>query len=109
MNSSQERPRRRLQFSLRTLFVVMLIVAAFFGGRESMRPAILAERVKTLRARELAEQERAMALAAAAQAEFARTMALKQEEAFEHQLLDELREGAGAPTDLESHKSPNMP
>ena len=108
MCASEARPRRWLQFSLRTLFVLMLLVATFFGGRESMRPAIQAERVKALRTRELAEQERALALAAAAQAEFARSVALKQEEAFERQLL-ELREGGGAPTDSESHKSPNMP
>ncbi len=46
--------RRWLQFSLRTLFVLMLVVAAFFGGRDSMRPAIEAERAKSADARALA-------------------------------------------------------
>lgn len=72
MSTPETRPLRWLQFSLRTLFVVILLVAAFFGGRESMRPAIQAERAKVLRAQELAERERALALASEAQAEWAR-------------------------------------
>ena len=59
MNSSQEQPPRWLQYSLRTLFVVMLLVAAFFGGRESMRPAIDVERMKAAELGKLADVERA--------------------------------------------------
>ena len=58
---SQPLPRRWLQFSLRTLFVLMLLVAAFFGGRGSMKPAIQAERIKA----EQAQAEAIMARAAA--------------------------------------------
>lgn len=59
MTRTTTNPRRWLQFSLRTLFVVMLLVAAFFGGRESMRPAIEIERMQAAKeARELAEIER---------------------------------------------------
>lgn len=59
MSSSEVRPRRWLQFSLRTLFVLMLVVAAFFGGRESMRRAFEAERAKARAMHKLAEVERA--------------------------------------------------
>ena len=59
MTSPDGKPRRWLQFSLRTLFVVMLVVAAFFGGRESMRPVIEAERIKATELGKLAEVERA--------------------------------------------------
>ena len=58
---SQSIQRRWLQFSLRTLFVLMLLVAAFFGGRESMKPVIRAERLKA----EQAQAEAIMARAAA--------------------------------------------
>ena len=64
---SDLKPRRWLQFSLRTLFVLMLVVAAFFGGRESMRPVIEAERAKATLARAQAELQRAQALANVAQ------------------------------------------
>ena len=79
MNQAAVPRRRWLQFSLRTLFVLMLVVAAFFGGRESMRPVIQAERAKAVRERDLAERERALSLAAAAQAEAARQVALLRE------------------------------
>jgi pyridoxine/pyridoxamine 5'-phosphate oxidase len=67
-------PRRRslLQFSLRTLFWLMLLVAAFFGGRESMRPALQAERVK-------AERERYTALLRQVDAELAAAAARQSE------------------------------
>lgn len=62
MNMLEARPRRWLQFSLRTLFIAMLVVAAFFGGRESMRPAIRVERLKAERARADAMLQQAAAL-----------------------------------------------
>ncbi len=71
-------PRRWLQFSLRTLFVAMLLVAAFFGGRESMRPAIRDERSKALQAQAMAEKERLQALMLFEQAESARIVAIKE-------------------------------
>lgn len=51
MNAAAPRRRSLLQFSLRTLFWLTLLVAAFFGGRESMRPALQAERARAERAR----------------------------------------------------------
>ena len=68
MHPPTPRPRRWFQFSLRTLLVVMLVVAAFFGGRESMRRAMRAEQQKAEMARAEAVRARAMAEAAHAQA-----------------------------------------
>jgi F0F1-type ATP synthase membrane subunit b/b' len=65
--------RRWFQFSLRTLLVVMLVVAAFFGGRESMRPTIRAEMQR-------AEMARTEALRAQAEAEVAHAEAIRQAE-----------------------------
>lgn len=62
MNSPSARPRRWLQFSLRTLFVLMLLVAAYIGGRESMRPAIEAERLRAKRAQDDAMVQQAAAM-----------------------------------------------
>jgi len=72
MNESAPRRKSLLQFSLRTLFWLTLLVAAFFGGRESMRPALRAERAKAERERYsalLRQVEAEMSLAAARQAE----------------------------------------
>lgn len=53
-------PRRRLlQFSLRSLFFAILLVAMFYGGRATMQPIIEAQR-----ARADAAEQRAEALAA---------------------------------------------
>lgn len=47
MTTAQESPRRWLQFSLKSIFVLMLVVAAFFGGmavqRRQMEQALAAE------------------------------------------------------------------
>ncbi|HUE73870.1 MAG TPA: hypothetical protein VMP01_23520 [Pirellulaceae bacterium] len=80
MDSRDYQPRRWLQFSLRTLFVLMLVVASFFGGRESMRPVIRAERDKARRDFELAERERALA-------ELSLYMAQRQQAQIEFQRL----------------------
>jgi CO/xanthine dehydrogenase Mo-binding subunit len=68
MEPPASKPRRWFQFSLRTLLVIMLVVAAFFGGRESMRPTIRAERQQAAMARAEAEMARAQAEAHQAQA-----------------------------------------
>jgi hypothetical protein len=96
MISTDGKPRRWLQFSLRTLFMVMLVVAAFFGGRQSMRPAIEAERAKALRERDMAEKDRALA-------ELAQYMTKRQQAQFEFQRL--LNAGGEA----EVRSRPNRP
>jgi hypothetical protein len=73
MEPPASKPRRWFQFSLRTLLVIMLLVAAFFGGRESLRPTIRAEQQKAEMAR--AKAELALALATE-QAEVARAAEL---------------------------------
>jgi hypothetical protein len=89
-----KQPSRRpcLQFSLRSLLLVMLVTAAFFGGRMSLRPELERMRlveVETRRAQEAAlqaaEQARYMAELARAQAVFAEAM---HEEASEEQVSD---------------------
>lgn len=72
MNAPAPRRRSLLQFSLRTLFWLTLLAAAFFGGRESMRPALEAERAKAQKERSAAligQLEAQMSAAAARQAE----------------------------------------
>jgi uncharacterized membrane protein YcjF (UPF0283 family) len=54
--------RRPIQFSLKTIFVLMLLVAAFFGG-------MAVQRVETERVRKLADQERVRAEAERTRAE----------------------------------------
>jgi hypothetical protein len=55
---TDQAPRQKrhgiFQFSLRSLLVVMALVAAFFGGRATMVPRIEAERAKRLQAEKIA-------------------------------------------------------
>jgi hypothetical protein len=51
--------RFALRFSLRTLLILTLVVAAFFGGRVSMQPAIVErDQIIQANARKLAQLER---------------------------------------------------
>lgn len=54
--------RRLLQFSLRSLFFAILLVAMFYGGRATMQPVIEAQRARAdsaeQRAQALADQSR---------------------------------------------------
>lgn len=82
MNTPAPRRRLLLQFSLRTLFWLTLLVAAFFGGRESMRPALQAERARADKERyaALLQQVDAQLIAASArqaEAEAARAALLE--------------------------------
>jgi hypothetical protein len=57
MSNEQKPPKRSaLSFSLRSLLVLTAIVAAFFGGRVSMQPA-LAKRDRIIREHELAREQ----------------------------------------------------
>jgi hypothetical protein len=82
------------------LFVLMLLVAAFFGGRESMRPALQAERAK-------AERERYAALLKQVDAELAAAAARQSEaEAQRAALLESAASFYRAAAEQESKEQP---
>ena len=101
MDSSDVRPRRWLQFSLRTLFVLMCVVAAFFGGRESMRPMIQAERLRAERARADALLQQAAALM-----ELDRAVAAERQSRVMLQQAQSAFDEAAAATDPSSSRKP---
>ena len=69
MNDSTPHPKRRwLQFSLKSLLMVFLLVAAFWGGRSSVLMEVERARVEADRQQRLAEQNLIRAVDAAYQA-----------------------------------------
>jgi Tfp pilus assembly protein PilN len=85
-DSSKEPGRRSLQFSLRTLLVAMLVVAAYFGGRIP----VLRELEVTRQQMNAVEKEAAAALyrakVAQQQAEMQRLVAEERRALAEHQM-----------------------
>jgi cell division protein FtsB len=98
MNAPARRRRSAIQFSLRTLFCLVLLVAAFFGGRESMRPAIQAERAR-------AEKERYMAQLRQVDAQLSAVAAQQEEaEAQRAALLESARDFYRAAAEQDAHE-----